>query len=217
MCVENTSVNNSSSEVCQNMFDQVVFEADALSNCGTHNVQESVNHDKNHNVQINTIKESCIQSDVYESDNIVRLANYQINMNAEKNAVNVDAYSDLIIPIYDINYSSLDDKFVPAIMHAGRKNAFSDLENILTPIFHKWCGQVDFAFGFVPLQDQLLPDSEKITPCPKYSWLQIHNMVKSTGKPNFLEARFPVNSQLNVSAWERNLVNYWDRQLLELI
>ena len=42
-------------------------------------------------------------------------------------------------------------------------------------------------------------------------------MVKLTGKPNFLQARIPIQPQLNIKAWEKALVGYWDRQLLELI
>ena len=128
-------------------------------------MQGSVNHDKNQNVPIYTTKVSCIQSDVCENDNNHR------NVNAEKNQVNADASSCSIIPIYDINYSSLDDRFVTAIMHASRKNASSDFENIYAPIIHKWRGQVDFTFLFFPLQHQLMSDSKKINPCHKHSWL----------------------------------------------
>ena len=45
----------------------------------------------------------------------------------------------------------------------------------------------------------------------------VYDIVKNTGKPNFLQARIPVQSQLNVNSWEEALVGYWDRQLLELI
>ena len=50
-----------------------------------------------------------------------------------------------------------------------------------------------------------------------HSLLQIHDIVKKSGKPNFLKARIPIQSQLKVEAWEEALGNYWDRQLLELI
>ena len=46
---------------------------------------------------------------------------------------------------------------------------------------------------------------------------EIHELVKSTGRPNFMQARFPLESQLNVEAWEKYLHGYWDRQLLQLI
>ena len=42
-------------------------------------------------------------------------------------------------------------------------------------------------------------------------------VVKKSGKPNFLQARIPIQSQLKVEAWEEALGDYWDRQLLELI
>ena len=42
-------------------------------------------------------------------------------------------------------------------------------------------------------------------------------LVKSTGRTNIMQARFPLESQLNVEAWEKYLHGYWDRQLLQLI
>ena len=50
-----------------------------------------------------------------------------------------------------------------------------------------------------------------------YSPIQMHEIVKSTGKPNFLGARLPVMSQLNVQVWQTLLKDYWDQQLLHLL
>ena len=47
--------------------------------------------------------------------------------------------------------------------------------------------------------------------------LQVHEKVKHTGTHNFLQAQIPIPSQLKVAAWETNLTNYWDKQLLKLI
>ena len=49
------------------------------------------------------------------------------------------------------------------------------------------------------------------------SLLQVHDVVKRSGKPNFLQARIPIQSQLKVGAWEEALGDYWDKQLIELI
>ena len=43
------------------------------------------------------------------------------------------------------------------------------------------------------------------------SVFQIHALIRAMG------ARIPVKSQLNVAAWEAELTNYWDQQLLQLI
>ena len=49
------------------------------------------------------------------------------------------------------------------------------------------------------------------------SLLQVHDIVKRSGKPNFLQAHIPIQSQLKVGAWEEALGDYWDKQLIELI
>ena len=37
-------------------------------------------------------------------------------------------------------------------------------------------------------------------------------IVKSTNKPNSMQARLPVQSQFNVDAWKNHLEGYLDRQ-----
>ena len=50
-----------------------------------------------------------------------------------------------------------------------------------------------------------------------YSPIEMHTVVKNTGKPNFLQARLPVTSQLNVDTWKTLLKDYCDKQLLQLL
>ena len=108
-------------------------------------------------------------------------------------------------------------KFATEIICAYLKSSQKEGGHIQAPIFHLWGEQVDFTFGFVPLQEQVMPTEN----CLEYGFsgspLQLHEIVKSTGKSNFLQARIPIKSQLNVEQWEKALVGYWDRQLLELI
>ena len=120
-------------------------------------------------------------------------------------------------PIYDIKWSGADDKFVSAIMHVSCRNQKPDFDSIDTPIFQKWREQGGFQFGFVPLQELIMPECHEINDCSHLSLLQIHNIVKSTGRSNFLQACVPVNSQLKIEAWEQELTEYWYQQLLELI
>ena len=103
------------------------------------------------------------------------------------------------------------------IMHVSYRNKKPDFDSIDTPIFQKWREQGGFQFGFVPLQEQIMPKCHEINDCSHLSFLQIHNIVKSTGRPNFLQAHVPVNSQLKIEAWEQELTEYWDQQLLELV
>ena len=47
--------------------------------------------------------------------------------------------------------------------------------------------------------------------------LQAHKFITKTGKPNFLAARIPVRSQLNIDKWRAYLAQYWDEQLVDLL
>ena len=77
--------------------------------------------------------------------------------------------------------------------------------------------QFDFQFGFVPLGSQLMPSNATLCNSHDYSPIEMHKIVKETGKPNFLRVRLPVTSQLNVDRWKILLKDYWDQQLLQLL
>ena len=119
-------------------------------------------------------------------------------------------------PIYDVKYCGFEDKFASEIICAtvNHKKARSEVQ---TPIFDLWRNQVDFTFGFAPLEDQVMPIADIPDGVSPGSLLQAHELVKATGKPNYLQARIPIKSQLNVEQWEKALVGYWDKQLLDLL
>ena len=73
-----------------------------------------------------------------------------------------------------------------------------------------------FQFCFVPLAEQIMPKDMSVCYSKAMSPFEMHSIVRATQNPNYMEARLPVNSQLNVEAWNINLSNYWD-QLLQLI
>ena len=56
------------------------------------------------------------------------------------------------------------------------------MEVIDEDIHQLWQSQVDFKFGFVPLQKQLLPNPDIGTSKFSGTLLQIHNIVKKSGK-----------------------------------
>ena len=82
--------------------------------------------------------------------------------------------------------------------------------------FKLWDLQNKEKFGFIPLQNQLLPEVD--IPAEKNSniW-DDHTDVISTGTYNFMRAQIPVQSQLNIDSWGKYLKNYWDKQLIFLI
>ena len=135
----------------------------------------------------------------------------------KSNASNKNHTMGEVHPIYDINHAGVVDKFVNSILHANQFNLSESTPKVDTEIYNAWRCQSDFKFGFVSIDEQLLPDTEHISNVSHGSPFKIHEIVRSTNKPNFMQARFPVDSQLNVHAWEKHLQGYWDRQLIHLI
>ena len=69
--------------------------------------------------------------------------------------------------------------------------------------------KTDFDFGFIPLTNLVLTESKDFGPGFE-SPIDQHYVAKDYGIPNFVSARLPVKSQLNISVWEDWLVDYWD-------
>ena len=122
-----------------------------------------------------------------------------------------------LVPLFDINYTGVEDNCANSILHVHRFSQNEQLEGVNSEIYNAWCHQSDFDFGFVPLSDQMVSSVSTINYPGDSSPLQVHDLVRATNKPNFMQARIPVQSQLNVNAWKRYLTNYWDSQLTELI
>ena len=121
------------------------------------------------------------------------------------------------LPLYDVNFTGVEDKFVNSIMHVHQFSTSGDTGNMDSEIYNAWRRQSDFDFGFVPLSDQMLPNTSTLNEAKGTSPFEIHETIRSTNKPNFMQARIQVKSQLNIEAWKKYLEGYWDRQLCELI
>ena len=115
------------------------------------------------------------------------------------------------IPIYNVNYSAIEDKFASSIIHVNsHKGVGAGHLDIDTEIYKKGRVQSQFDFGYIPIDEQKMPRNLQINRHEDASPLDIHDIVKATGAPNFMNARIPVKSQLNVQAWKDNLKDYWD-------
>ena len=68
--------------------------------------------------------------------------------------------------IYDTKYCGFEDKFTSSILYANQKGNRGDWEVIDNSIHQLWSSQVDFKFGFVPLQNQVLPPPPPPPPPP---------------------------------------------------
>ena len=47
--------------------------------------------------------------------------------------------------------------------------------------------------------------------------LVIAETIASTGLPNYVQASIPLKSDLNISEWEKELINYPDKMLIEYL
>ena len=126
-------------------------------------------------------------------------------------------FTDQCIPLYDVNNAGVEEKFVNTIMHFKQFGDQINIGDCQSQIFQKWREQSDFDFGFIPLGEQQMPTNLHINTNQTDNLIEIHEMVKNTQKPNFMQARIPVTSQLNVEVWQELLKDYWDQQLLQLL
>ena len=140
---------------------------------------------------------------------------YQVSVNTT--CANDPQLTNQFMPIYDVNYAGVEEKFVNSIMHF---NQFTDHINIAdsqSQIFQQWREQSDFDFGFIPLGDQQMPNTFETNVIDTNNLIEIHEIVRRTNKPNFMPSHIPVTSQLNVEVWQELLKDDWDQQLLQLL
>ena len=83
--------------------------------------------------------------------------------------------------------------------------------------FSLWKSQTDYTFGFVPLNNLILPGSPDHIGDKVADPVAQHLRIKPSGVPNFLGLRIPIESQLNVPEWKKLCANYWDQQLIHLV
>ena len=82
--------------------------------------------------------------------------------------------------------------------------------------FQAWNEQTTDKYGFIPLGDLMLPESNDKNQNDK-SIFSIHDQVCKSGHFNFMQSQIQVKSQLNPDVWDRYLTNYCDKQLGLLI
>ena len=90
-----------------------------------------------------------------------------------------------LLPLYDVNYTGVEDKFVNSILHVHQFSTSGDIGKLDSEIYNAWRRQSDFNFGFVPLGDQMLPRIVSVNEAKGKSPIQIHEIVRSTSKTKF--------------------------------
>ena len=123
--------------------------------------------------------------------------NDQGSVNADKANCTQDVPNNPNV-IYDVKNQGVLDKFMNSILHV---NQFSGIiPDVDIDIYHKWREQSEFNFGFVPLGDQKFPNNFTVNESQGLTPLEMHDIVRAANKPNYMEARLPVKSQLKVDA-----------------
>ena len=120
--------------------------------------------------------------------------------------------TDQKMRIFDIN--GLEDKYLNTILN---RSCHSKIPNCDTQLYAKWKAQSEFNFGFIPMGEFQLSESREIHEMSPYCPIKAHFTVKQHQKPNYLDARLKVDSQLNLDAWKNHLSDYWDNQLIDLL
>ena len=145
----------------------------------------------------------------------------QVGCSASKSSANVvsiphttiESHNNGLALLYDTQLAGIEDKFVNTILSGiKRKQSPNSLFNE-SDIYKEWGKQSDFQFGFVPHSAQVMLAEDYVCSPEGRSVFNIHALVRATGVPNYMQARIPVSSQLNVNVWKNN---YWDQQLLQL-
>ena len=193
------------------------------------NVSKNKN-DKNVQESVKSVHTQCIvemvgapqppQGDATVPDKVC-----QVGMTSRPSGMNVvdtqqthtiESHNRDLCLLYDCQFAGVEDKFVNSILH--NNNHKRSLDTVHTcAIFQQWQKQTDFKFGFIPCSEQELPVVTDRTSPVGLSFFNAHALVRATGRPNYMQARIPVQSQLNVEAWKYHLQDYWDQQLLQLI
>ena len=136
---------------------------------------------------------------------------------ATASSVDTNQQSNLqTCPVYDINLAGIEDKFTSALYNVGTQGVKCQEQNNCA-LFKNWQNQSQFQFGFIPLDEQIMPDISVVNCSDGLSPFNIHALVRATNKSNYMEARLPVKSQLDVCEWKSRLTDCWDQQLLQLI
>ena len=160
---------------------------------------------------------SALNKHLSDNDTTLQTTITSGKVNGHQDVVSNGIRSENVL-IYDVNAGNTDFgiELCDTLLRDGWKKHVPYLDAHCLD-FSLWRKQSDFQFGFVPLSNLVLPDSVGHVGDKVNDPIEQHFRVKSTGIPNFLGARIPIESQLNAEEWEKMLSGYWDKQLVHLI
>ena len=109
---------------------------------------------------------------------------YRVSVNTA--CANETQLTDQLLPIYDINYTGVEEKFVNSIIHSNQFSGNIHIDGSQPLILKQWRDQSDFNFGFIPLGEQQMPDTFETNVSDVKNLIKIHEIVRQTNKPNFM-------------------------------
>ena len=77
--------------------------------------------------------------------------------------------------------------------------------------------QMDNAFGVISLSPLMLYQGPKTNNTATSDILSLHRAVRDSNCPNYMGIRIPVSSKFKIQNWKYYLVDYWDKQLVDLL
>ena len=135
----------------------------------------------------------------------------KVEVNNSHQLDSVKSGDSTVVHIFYINASD-NGTFLHSLLH---NKTTRDVQNIIDcQILERCKQQSHMKFGFIPLSDPMASTVSHSNPNNNMSLLQLHSEVKNHGKPNFLGARIPVASELNIPKWKTTFSDYWDKQLI---
>ena len=100
-------------------------------------------------------------------------------------------------------------------------NALLHVETAITPTVDRDAYIPSKTVGFLSHEDTVFefigPDRPPVRIDSVEKCIEIANIIRATGLPNYKSARIPIISNLNVEAWEKQLSVYPDKHLLQYI
>ena len=112
-------------------------------------------------------------------------------------------YKDSDKAIVQHTQGDVDDKYSLTLTNKSRFKCYKPaLKECKTT--QKWDSQNKTKFGFIPLGDLTIPTAKNENHI-EANPLQMHEIIKQSGKHNFLDCQIMVKSQLNPKIWESPL------------
>ena len=185
---------------------KISIEGDSLTR-GGHKSHITV-QDNGKSIQVDHTQAEAIQRDSILNGGVLDGADE--NRSGPHNNNTQSGLMDDQALLFDVRNTE-SDKFINSII-------FNDSRKLVAPLeckaFDQWKVQSKMNFGFIPLTDPILPKTSDISFLDP---IKLHEEVKKYNLPNYLGARIPIRSQMNIGVWKTLLKDYWDQQLLQCL